>query len=556
MTIKDILNQAADQSPNRVVLKYKRDGAWKTMSFGDLRERAWHVSELLVRLGVKPGDRIALLRENSPEWYELYYGMVSIGAVAVPIDVKLREQEVAHILHDCGVSLAFCSASQLALIAGMNTHELRTVVACDVGAREMPEGQTVAYLDYEQLKNEVSERARSAARAFDQYDPSPDSPASFIYTSGTTGRSKGAVLTHRNFMSNVEGIAQAIDIRPTDNFMVVLPLHHSFAFTTMLLLPLHAQCQVSIVESLKTIKANMADCAPTILLAVPLLLEKMLARIMGGIQAKQTGRLLYRYGLAKVVGRKVHEGLGGALRMIVSGGAPISPATLNGWTKLGFNIVEGYGITETAPVLTLNPPEAPRVGSVGVPIAGVEIKIDAPNAEGVGEIIAHGENVMQGYYNNTEETQKVLKDGWYYTGDLGRIDEKGYLVISGRKKSLIVNREGKNIYPEEVERAALQSEYILECLALGYRDPGEETGERVGLIAVPNQEVLDAREDREHDRMTDEQIEELILADIRIQFSELSDYKRPRKIQIRFDEFEKTTTQKIKRYLYAIDTAQ
>lgn len=556
MTIKDILNQAADQSPSRVVLKYKRDGVWQTTSFGDLREHAWHVSELLVRLDVQPGDRIALLRENSPEWYELYYGIVSIGAIAVPIDVKLREQEIAHILHDCGVSLAFCSASQLELIAGMNTHELRTVVACDVGTREMPVGKTVTYLSYDQLKTEVSERARSADRAFDQYDPSPDAPASFIYTSGTTGRSKGAVLTHRNFMSNVEGVAQAIDIRPTDNFMLVLPLHHSFAFTSMLLLPLYAQCQVSIVENLKTIKANMADCAPTVLLAVPLLIEKMLARIMGGIQAKPLARLLYRYGLAKVVGRKVHEGLGGALRMIISGGAPISPTTLNGWTKLGFNIVEGYGITETAPVLTLNPPEAPRVGSVGVPIAGVEIKIDAPNSEGVGEIIAHGENVMQGYYNNAEETQKVLKDGWYHTGDLGRIDEKGYLVISGRKKSLIVNREGKNIYPEEVERAALQSEYILECLALGYRDPGEETGERVGLIAVPNQEVLDAMEDREHGRMTDEQIEALVCADIRTQFAEISDYKRPRKVQIRFEEFEKTTTQKIKRYLYAIDTSR
>jgi long-chain acyl-CoA synthetase len=555
MTIKDILDRAADESPDRVVLNYKRDGAWQTTTFGGLRERVWHVSEILARLGVQPGDRVALLRENSPEWYEFYYGIVSIGAVAVPIDIKLREQEVAHILHDCAVSVLFCSAGQLDRIANLNAHELRTVVACGAQTQELPEGRAVAYRGYEHMQQEVSERAMSDARAFDQYDPPPDSPASLIYTSGTTGRSKGAVLTHRNFISNVKGIARAIDIRPSDNFMLVLPLHHSFAFTTMVLLPLYAQCRVSLVENLKTLGANMADCSPTVLLSVPLLLDKMLARIMGGVQAKWIARLMYRCGLAKVIGRKVHAGMGGALRLIVSGGAPISPVTLNAWSKLGFNMVEGYGITETAPVLTLNPPEAPRVGTVGLPIAGVEIKIDAPNPEGVGEIVARGENVMQGYYNHPEETEKVLIDGGYHTGDLGYFDAKGYLVISGRKKSLIVNREGKNIYPEEVERAVLKSEYVLECLALGYREPNEHVGERVGLIAVPNQEVLDALEDRGGGRMTDGQIEELVRGDIRRQLAELSDYKRPRKIQIRFDEFEKTTTQKIKRYLYAIDTS-
>ena len=556
MTIKDILNRAADEGPERIALKYKRNGAWQTTTFSSLRERTWQVSEMLVHLGVQSGDRVALLRENSPEWYELYYGIVSIGAVAVPIDIKLREQELAHILHDCGVSLAFCSASQLDRIASLATHELRTVVACDVGTRGFPESLSIICHDYDQLRQEVSKRAMSDARAFDHYDLPSDSPASFIYTSGTTGRSKGAVLTHRNFMSNVEGIAEGIDIRPSDNFMLVLPLHHSFAFTTMLLLPIYAQCQVSLVENLKTIKANMADCAPTVLLAVPLLLEKMMTRIMTGIREKKAAHLMYRFGLAGLIGRKVLEGLGGSLRLVVSGGAPISPSTLRAWSKLGFKIVEGYGITETAPVLTLNPPDAPRIGTVGLPISGVEVQIADPNPEGVGEIIARGENVMQGYYNNPEETARVLVDGWYRTGDLGRFDEKGYLVISGRKKSLIVNREGKNIYPEEVERAVLQSEYVLECLALGYRDHGEETGERVGLIAVPNQEVFDAMEDHGSGRMTDGQVEELVRSDIRAQLGELSDYKRPRKIEIRFEEFEKTTTQKIKRYLYAIDTAR
>ena len=543
--IHESLTRAAEERPEAVALKYKRDGTWCTRTFAELRGRAWQVSEMLAKLEVQAGDRVAIVLENSPEWYELYYGIVGIGAIAVPMDVKLREMEMAHIFHDCGVSAVFCSVKN----ADAFTNEKVVVLDSD---GILPDGRW----GYEPLRQEVSDAALSEARAYGRLKPAEDSPASFIYTSGTTGRQKGAVLTHRNFMSNVESVAAGLDIRKTDNFMLVLPLHHSFAFTTMLLLPVHAQCQVSLVENLKTIKANMADTSPTVLIAVPLLLEKMLGRIMDGINGKKPAKLMYRMGLAKVVGKKIHQGLGGSLRLMISGGAPISPATLRGWGRLGFRIVEGYGVTETAPVLTLNPMKAPRIGTVGIPLPGVEIKIADPDPQGSGEIIARGDNVMPGYHNNPEETKKVLKDGWYYTGDLGHIDEKGYLVISGRKKSLIVNREGKNIYPEEVERQVLKSELVLECLALGYREPGEDTGERVGLLVVPNQEKVDALEDRTGQRLTDRNIEELVRTDIREQLAELSGYKHPRKIQIRFDEFEKTTTQKIKRYLYAIDTTR
>ena len=544
--IHESLNRAAEESPAGVALKYKRGGAWRTRTFAELRGRARQVSEMLAGMGVQAGDRVAIVLDNSPEWYELYYGIVGIGAIAVPMDVKLREMEMAHIFHDCGVSAVFCSAKNADIFANAK------VVVLGSAEDSLPEGAR----DYGQLRKEVAAVAESEERAHGRLDISEDSPASFIYTSGTTGRQKGAVLTHRNFMSNVESVSSGIDIRKTDNFMLVLPLHHSFAFTTMLLLPVHAQCQVSLVENLKTIKANMADTSPTVLIAVPLLLEKMLGRIEDGINGNKPAKLMCRIGLSKLVGKKIHQGLGGSLRLIISGGAPISPATLLGWGKLGFRIVEGYGVTETAPVLTLNPMEAPRIGTVGLPLAGVEIKIADPDGQGSGEIAARGDNVMTGYYNNPEETAKVLKDGWYHTGDLGHIDEKGYLVISGRKKSLIVNREGKNIYPEEVERQVLKSGLVFECLALGYREPGEDTGERVGLLVVPNLEKADALEDCAGKRLSDGQIGELVRADIRKQLAELSGYKHPRKIQIRFEEFEKTTTQKIKRYLYAIDTTE
>lgn len=556
MTIKDCLNRAADESPDAIALRYKQNGKWETIPYAELRERVWHVSEILVKLGIRAGDRVAIYRENSPEWYELYHGIVGIGAIAVPVDAKLREQEVRHIFHDCGVSVIFASDRFAEMLDGMKERlrDLHTIVMLDCKGGSRPPDEKADLRLYHDMWQEVTATAMGEGRAFDRMAPQESSPASFIYTSGTTGRPKGAVLTHRNFMANVEGVLKAIDFSKDDNVILILPLHHSFAFTTTVLIPVYMQCQVTLVENLKTIKANMAETAPTVMLAVPLLLEKMLARIMDNINGKKVARLMYKIGLAKVIGRQVKAGLGGALRLVVSGGAPIAPATLRAWSKLGFCIIEGYGITETAPVLTVNPPGAQRIGTAGRPLENVEIKIKDPNPEGVGEIMVRGENVMQGYYNNPEETAKVLIEGWYHTGDLGYFDEKGYLVISGRKKSLIVNREGKNIYPEEVEGQVLKSRYVLECLAMGYREPNENTGERVGLIIVPDLEVFDALEEEEITRLSDRQIEERVREDVREQLSELSDYKRPRKIEIRFDEFEKTTTQKIKRYLYAIDT--
>jgi long-chain acyl-CoA synthetase len=557
MTIKECLNQAADASPEAIALRYKENGAWKTTSFSNLRERVWHVAEMLAKLGVEEGDRVALYRENSPEWFEIYYGIVSIGAIAVPVDAKLREQEVSHIFHDCGVSVVFCSERMTAVIdcISQRLNTLRAVVVVDAG-EEPPLGcERILCLAYRRLWNEVSATAMSGSRAYDRGAPAESAPASFIYTSGTTGRQKGAMLTHRNFMVNVAAIAEAIDIQASDNFMLVLPLHHSFAFTCNMLVPLYARCAISLVENLKSIRTGMAECSPTVLLAVPLLLEKMLSRVMEGIESSLPARIMYRAGLARLVGRKVHAGLGGALRLIVSGGAPISPSTLEAWNRLGIPVIEGYGITETAPVLTVNPPGAPMIGTVGLPLEGVEIRIDHPNAEGVGEIVARGGNVMEGYYNNPEETAKVLVGGWYHTGDLGCFNDAGYLVISGRKKSLIVNREGKNIYPEEVERQVGKSRYVLECLALGYREPNDGVGERVGLIVVPNVELFEHMDDRAGTRLTDEEIEQLVREDVRKQLDALSDYKRPRRIEVRFEEFEKTTTQKIKRYLYAINTA-
>lgn len=556
MTIKELLARAVERTPDAVALRFKRNGTWEETTYAQLLERVRWTAALLDRLGVKPGEHIALFCENAPEWIEIYLAATGTGCAVVPLDPKLREQEAVHILADSNARVLFAMARSYPLVRDAQDHlpHLERVVLLQ-GPSSMPEDKKpVRYHDYNREMAELQEAGdNAAASCYDAVSPDDESVASIIYTSGTTGRPKGAMLSHGNFTANVESCLQAFQgLREDDNFLLVLPLHHAFAFTACLLVPLAVPCAISLVESLKTVGENIVETKPSVLIGVPLLLEKMYAKIQAGIQKKLTARLMLAVGLGRVVGRKIIAKLGGRLRIVVSGGAPCAPELIEGWARLGLIVREGYGLTETAPVLALNPAEKNKPGTVGKALPGIDLKILEPNREGVGEVAARGRNVMLGYYNNPAATGEVIQDGWFLTGDLGFFDEEGYLTISGRKKNLIVNREGKNIYPEEVEAQVLKSPYILEALVLGYRDPGDKVGERVGIIVVPDQEaVLAARPG-----LSDQELEVFIQREVRTQCSHLSEYKRPRCIQIHYEEFEKTSTQKVKRYPYAINTSQ
>ena len=556
MTITELLADSVARRGEAVAFRYKQQGRWITTSYRELLTQVWTVAELLAKLGVEPGHRIAIFRDNSPEWAELYFGIVGMGATAVPIDAKLQEQEVAHILHDSGATVVFSGAKSYPLLREIETHTRNLKHIVLVGGRDLLpiSSRSLKYWDYGELLQEVSGLAMKSTRAYDRQPPKDDDIASFIYTSGTTGRQKGAMLTHRNFTSNAASCARAINIYESDNFLLVLPLHHAFAFTTNLLLPLYVGSEISLVESLKTVGDNMREVFPTVLIGVPLLLEKMYNRIWNGLKENKPAYLLYKLGIRKPVTHGIVQKLGGKLRLVVSGGAPCDPELLTHYTDLGLKIIEGYGLTETAPVLSLNPPDKPKPGTVGTALPDVEISLVDPNAEGIGEIAVRGPNVMKGYFNNPEATKAVFRDGWFLTGDLGCIDSERYVTITGRKKSLIVNREGKNVYPEEVEHQICKSPFIREALALGYRETGEKVGEHVGLIVVPDEEAINDYADREKKRLTETEIVDLIRREVRKESSGIAEYKRPRRIQIRWEEFNKTSTGKVKRYLYALNT--
>jgi long-chain acyl-CoA synthetase len=272
-----------------------------------------------------------------------------------------------------------------------------------------------------------------------------------------------------------------------------------------------------------------------------LLLEIMYRRMLEGLRANTLGWILFNLGLRRLVARAIRAHFGGRLRLFVTGGAPCDPELLHGFARLGLEILEGYGLTETAPVLALTPQHHTKPGTVGVALPGVELRLFDISAEGVGEIAARGPNVMRGYFNNAEATAAAFRDGWFLTGDLGRVDAEGYLTITGRKKCLIVTREGKNISPEEVESQVLKSPLLKEALVLSYRESAEHVGEHIGLIAVPTDEAW-AQPDAER----------CIRADIKARLRDLADFKHPRRIVLRRAEFEKTSMGKIKRFLYTL----
>lgn len=552
-TIRTVLLDAAAQRSDGVAVRWKSEGVWRTWTYGDYLKKTRNIAEAVGKLGVKPGQRVAMMMENRPEWMVVYLGLACCGIEVVPIDARLQEREVAHILNDSESCALFASGKLWPLISEIEggLAALKHVVLLDGVFSETKKADGVRHHDFAALLASAEADAQRPDSFFDRNVPAEGDVASIIYTSGTTGRPKGAMLTHGNFTSQLEGAFQYFTVRTSDNFLLVLPLHHAFAFTGNFLVPMGAMCEVSIVENLRTVSENMREVSPSILLAVPLLAEKMHNAIIAKVRKNPVARLLLAIGLGKVVGKKVIAGLGGRLRIIICGGAASDPAMLRNFTKFGIKSLEGYGLSETAPIITLAPENKIKFGSVGRPLPNCEIRIASPNAEGIGEIQVRGPMVMKGYFHNEAATAEVFDGPWFRTGDLGKMDAENYVTITGRKKSLIVNREGKNIYPEEVEMVVNASPYILESIVVGYHAASEK-GERVGIIVVPDMDRIGEDHKEKGQSPSDDQVVALCKSEVQRMAREIAEYKRPRRILVRFEPLEKTTTQKVKRYLYSM----
>jgi len=560
-TLRTLLLDAAAQSPSSTFVRWKSGGEWRSWTFSDLHERARAVAEAAGSIGVRRGDRVALMMENRAEWMSTYVGLAACGVTVVPIDARLHAHEVSHVMRDSEAVAFFGSGKVWPLVQEImgTLRFLRTVVLADGAFAKDGRQDRIRLLDYDRLLASCAAASAAPDSFFDRNTAEEGDVASIIYTSGTTGRSKGAMITHANFYAQLSAL-EYFTVRRDDNFLLVLPLHHAFAFTANFIVPLACQCEISMVENLRTIPENMRETHPSVLLAVPLLAEKMLATIMKKVRKSTAARALMAVGLSRVVGRKVIAQLGGRLRIIICGGAASDPDVLRQWTKFGVNTLQGYGLTETAPICALAPETAVRFESVGKSLPGHELRIAEPNDEGVGEIEVKGPSVMKGYFRNEDATRECFDGDWFRTGDLGTMDADGYVTITGRKKSLIVNREGKNIYPEEVELAINACPHVLESIVLGYHVPGEKKGEHVGAIVVADLDKIAEERNRNAvgsaSPLSDNQIRDLCLKEVHEAMKELSTYKHPRRIQVRFDPLQKTNTLKVKRYLYSLDAPE
>jgi len=376
-----------------------------------------------------------------------------------------------------------------------------------------------------------------------------------LFTSGTTAQSKIVMLSQKNICFNIEQQCKLVEIVKEDVFLSVLPIHHVYECTCGFLVPFYRGSCVAYCEGLRHIKNNMKESKVSVFLAVPLILENIYKNICDNIEKQGKTKLvktmikvtnaLDKVGihLKKKVFKQIHEELGGNIKLFIAGAASVNPVTLKGLRDLGLESIQGYGLSECAPILALNPDKAYKDDAVGIPLTGVEIKIDNPNEEGIGEIIAKGDNIMLGYYQNEEENQKVFKDGWFYTGDLGYLDEDNYLHITGRKKNVIITKNGKNVYPEEIETILNENEYIKESMVYGKNKKNDT------IIAAQIRLDEEYIQENFNEEKTEEELEKIVWEEIKKINSNLVVYKHIKEIKIRKEEFQKTTTMKIKRYM-------
>jgi len=533
----------ARKFPDRVALKGD-GGLGLILTYAQVLEQVQRLAAGLQAPEFGELRELGLLGENRPEWPIAYLAIVASGKTVVPIDANLRPNEIEAIIRHARLRAIFLSSRFEKQINDFDL-ELRTF-CFDAESPACWTRLTSDPVDFTPLG-------------------SRDSTAALIYTSGTTGTPKAVMLTHGNLLANLSGIRKSIFFDEQDVFLSLLPLHHTFEATCGFLTPLTHGCSVVYARSLKSkeILEDVAINRVTVMCGVPLLFEKIYQAIHRKLQAAPAPRrVLFHalYGASSLGwkfrrnwGRRLFAGLRkkaglGHIRIWVSGAAALPSHISRFFVMLGIDFLQGYGMTETSPVISVNRTGDIEFGSVGAPIDGVEVRIDRPDGNGIGEIQVKGANCTPGYRNNPEQTAELWRDGWLCTGDLGRF-ENGHLWITGRAKNLIISAAGKNIYPEEIEEKLMASDYVLESIVFGRPKQGRQ-GEEVRALIVPDLEQLHAEFGVDSANPDHDRVREIMAQVVAAVNAEMADYKRIVGFDVQFQELEKTSTKKVKRYVY------
>lgn len=574
---------------NAFLVKDSHDTPYRPISFAQFGVEIHSLGTKFIDMGLKD-KKIAIIGENSYKWVVSYFATTNGTGVTVPIDRELKPHEIANLINRSGAAALVHSEKMKDVVCSvipLLDHSLEYIINMDETEDVM--GKTVPPKQGEELEKLSGEAKVAAAACAQMYNPKmeaefqdlcwgkllmegrnllengdrrfadaeidPKQMASLLFTSGTTGLAKGVMLSHENLAANVENMSKYVNV---DNYigLSVLPMHHTYEMTCHVFTGLYQGFCMAICEGLKHIMSNMAEAQCTIMLAVPMIYETIHKRIMK--QAQKSGqylklrrmialsrklKLYNKPGICKKIFKSVHQATGGHIKLFIAGGAAIDPRVIEDFEAMGFPMIQGYGMTENAPIIAVNRDRCSKAAAAGFPMPGTDIKIVNPDEDGLGEIYCKGPSVMLGYYDDPAENEKALVDGWLNTGDYGYFDKDGYLYVSGRKKNVIVSKNGKNIFPEEVEFYLQQSDFIEEVLVHGVED--KRTGD-----TVVKAEIFPAYQNIQisQGELSPDEIKSFLKKEVDKINELMPVYKRVRRIGIRTEEFSKTTTRKIKRY--------
>lgn len=534
-----------------------KDTQIQSISYEDFYQDIRALGTALLSLGLSK-KRTAIISPNRYEWCSSYLAIATSGIVVVPFDKALPENELLQLLERSRVDGIFFDHKYLSMFTSPDLPKdlpLQHLICMDdLSEEEKQSLSRFTVSTYAELIQKGKEEQAQGNTQYDEVTIVPDEMAIMLFTSGTTSISKAVMLSQANICADIYALSQMAKVTKEDTFLSFLPLHHTFESSCTFLYGTSCGITIAFCDGIRYAAQNLKEYQVTGFVCVPLMLEAIYKKITKKIEEQgKTGLIRFARGLSRFLlffhidvrrklFRPILDQLGGKLRILIAGGAPMNPEVIDGYLSFGINLLQGYGLTETSPVLAGENDKYKRLGSVGFPLPGIEIAVDNPDADGVGELKAKGPTVMLGYYENEEATQNALRDGWFYTGDLGYIDKDGYVFITGRKKDVIVLKNGKNIYPEELEILINQLPFVEESFVFGQK---QEDDFKLYAEIVYSEENLQ----KEKSDLRPEEYEAFIWSEIKEKVNHtIPSYKAIRKIFITQEPLIKTTTQKIKRH--------
>ena len=551
--IKDMLNKSGEKYGDRPAYLFRTDkpGKLREITHREFREQITQLGTKLIDMGLKD-KRIAVIGENCYEWAVSYLAVVTGTGIVVPLDKALPENEIESLILRSEVEAIFYTNKYTEIMNKIKEKQNTKIQYFISMNSEKNENDIYSF---KQLIEEGEELVKNGDRRFIDAKIDPDVMGIMLFTSGTTAMSKAVMLSHKNIVSNLFDITSVIKLVPEDRMLSFLPLHHTFEATVGFLYPISCGCAIVFCDGIRHIGDNIKEFDITAMISVPALFEGMYRKVKKGIEKKgkwekvqkgvKISNFLRKFGidLRQKLFKEVHEAVGTKLRLFVAGGAALDPEYEKGFQDLGFTIYQGYGLTETSPVVAAEDDKYQRLGSIGKAFPSMDVKIDNPNKEGIGELMAKGPTVMLGYYENEEATKETIEpDGWLHTGDLAKIDKDGYIFITGRKKFVIVLKNGKNIYPEELEALINKIEGIKESFVYGR--PEEDGDYKICAKIVYDAEVMQEI----YNKQNEDEIKEIIWNEVKKINKQMPAYKYIRDIIVTEKDLIKTTTQKIKRH--------